>query len=162
MASTYEPIASQTLSSATTTVTFSNLPQAFTDIVMQIVQVGSLGGQVSVRLNGSSSSIYSGTILRGNASGASSFRRTSQTAFFLENGSSTEPSLASVSLFSYTSTNVYKTLLMQQSDMDISYVNREVGLWQSASAVTSVSFTAASSNGLLSGTTFALYGIKAA
>ena len=80
--STYTPIRTQTLSSVTASVTFSSLPQDYTDLIL-VINGGhnsTLGYGLNVRLNNDTGSNYSSTALRGNGSIADSFRYTSQTA----------------------------------------------------------------------------------
>ena len=52
---------------SSTTVTFSNIPQNFTDLVLVCNgKVGSTDNPVRVQFNGDTSSIYSATEMRGN------------------------------------------------------------------------------------------------
>ena len=48
--STYEPIASQTLGSAAATVTFSSIPQGYTDLVLVANLISTSSARVKVRV----------------------------------------------------------------------------------------------------------------
>jgi hypothetical protein len=67
-------------------------------------------------------------------------------------------------IMAYANTNVFKTVLGQwetQNGLSTQqFVLRQVGLWRSASAITSTKFTFATGN-VVSGSTFSLFGIKA-
>ena len=74
---TYEPIETQTLSSAAGSVTFTSIPQTYTDLVL--VVNGRKDSSVSVdafycRINGDGSSNYSWTSVAGDGSSAYSER----------------------------------------------------------------------------------------
>ena len=167
MPATYEPIATTTLGSAAATITFSSIPGTYTDLRLVYVGTNTVGGNyVGITLNGSTSSIYSYTRLLGSGSAASSFRQTSQTEFrFIAqfNGQSTTiPTMGITDIFSYAGSS-NKTLLHENSNDQngAGDVIRYAGLFQSTSAITSVTLTASAGNHAI-GTTATLYGIKAA
>ena len=62
---------------------------------------------------------------------------------------------------SYANTNVFKTVLFE-SGLAGTEVLRGVGLWRSTDAITSVKVACDSTAQFKIGSTFALYGIKAA
>jgi hypothetical protein len=164
MAATYEPIASYTVPATTVdTVTFSSIPGTYTDLI--VVSDYSLGGEsLYIRFNSDSGSNYSSTRLIGNGSSASSSRGSNQTAIVSWGASGNQSSGRTTSIgqvFSYANTNVFKTTLSAFSNA-AQEVNRQVGLWRSTSAVTSLTLTSTNATWKFStGDTFSLYGIKA-
>lgn len=167
MAVTYEPIASQTLGSSATTVTFSSVASTWTDLILVAVfKMGSSTFQPIVRVNSDTGTNYSTTSLRGDGSTATSQRHTSISGWFPIPGpgigSSGEFNIYAVQIMSYANTSVFKTALSAFVNPS-SYVARNVHLWRSTSTITAVSVTAESGSGdFQSGSTFSLYGIKAA
>ena len=157
-ASTYTPIATQTLGSNASSVTFSSIPSTYTDLVL-IGNGTSVGNQTAkLTFNGTSSG-YSDTDLFGDGSSAGSLRRTNANAlndivFY------TNPTMFIVDIMNYANTNVYKTTLAKTTiagaELDIM-----VGLWQNTAAINSLTLTGSSTN-FVSGSTFTLYGILAA
>ena len=170
MPATYEPIASHSLGSAASTVTFSSLPSTFSDLVfVYSVQNGTSDFRgFTAQFNSDSASNYSGTYLGANAAGSvGSGRLTSQSKIFVGrylniNGRQ----IGRLSLMSYANTSVFKTLLNEAVNYEDTTADkgvwREVGLWRSTSAISSVVFTAGSPGSFGTGSMFALYGIKAA
>ena len=76
--STYTPIATQTLGSAAASVTFSSIPQGYTDLVVVIGSATfSANSSLYFQYNGDTGANYSSTRLTGNGSSASSSRTTS-------------------------------------------------------------------------------------
>ena len=147
-------------------VTFSTIPSTYTDLI--IVIWGKVDGNdynPAIRFNGDTGSNYSVTKLRGNGSTASSTRQSSQT--YINSGTAGDPTnqdtVAVLQIMSYADTNVYKTVLASIATPGVS-VGRDVGLWRSTSAITSVllSGSALGAGEWVSGSTFSLYGIKAA
>jgi len=59
MAITYEPIASTTLGSAASTITFNSIAASWTDIKLILIGTSSTGGAVIFRFNNDSGSNYS-------------------------------------------------------------------------------------------------------
>ena len=73
--STYTPIASVTLSAATSSVTFSGIPQTYTDLVV-VINAGNSGGTgygIALQCNNDTGSNYSFTQLYGTGSAATSY-----------------------------------------------------------------------------------------
>lgn len=164
MAATYEPIASQTLGSATNTISFSSIPATYTDLRLFLSGLGTTTNQqINIRFNGTdaTSTAYSQTQLFGTGSVASSNRLASQNLTRLGNVISTRVGQYSADIMSYSSTAVFKTFIMDSLDADGPVVVRSVGLYRSTSAISSMSIFVNSGN-FAAGFTAALYGIKAA
>jgi hypothetical protein len=78
--STYTPIATQTLGSAAASVTFSSIPQGYTDLILVINYATSAStGNALLRFNSDTGSNYSETALIGNGTTATSDRESSVT-----------------------------------------------------------------------------------
>jgi len=166
MAQTYTPIASQTLGSAAASVTFSSISGAYTDLVL--VFNGAASGTLDflMRLgNGSvdTGSNYSATYMLGSGSAASSARYTSTTSLYLDASAALTTAFESVylmNLMNYANTTTYKTVIVQNQTIS-RYVEAGVGLWRSTLAINTIELRPASGT-FATGSTFTLFGIKAA
>lgn len=163
MPSTYEPIATQTLGTATGSVTFSSIPGTYTDLVV-VCSFGAVTASqdFTFQFNGDTTSNYSDTRLYGRNTGAVSNRNTSGTKIYADSVgvSTTLQALDVIHVMNYSNTSTYKTALVRSTDVAKS-TEIVVGLWRSTTAITSISM-AMTSGLLMSGSTFTLYGIKAA
>jgi len=159
--STYTPIATQTLGSATASVTFSSIPQGYTDLVIVCnLAVNGTGNNVLCRYNGDTASNYSTTLMSGNGSSAYSARYSNSSNGWLTgyfDGTANEFYTKIIQIQNYSNTTTYKTALGRTSSG-----SREamagVGLWRSTAAITSVTLAASDFN---TGSTFSIYGIAA-
>jgi len=163
-APTYTPIATQTLGSATATITFSSIPQTYTDlIVVASVQSGG-ASQMNLTFNGDTGNNYSKTALYGNGSSALSLRGTNNPAItvaFTDSSPNYSPSI--IQIMNYANTTTYKSVLIRTSYSG--EVDAAVGLWRgntgsAAQAITSI--TLANGSNYSSSSTFTLYGIASA
>jgi len=169
MASTYEPIATTTLGSATAAITFSSIPSTYTDLKIIIVATASVSGSaLQFIFNNDSASNYSVTLINGNGVNASSNKYSNQsTGYGLVASSSTGlstsvPSFLSIDIFSYAGSTFKTALVAGNADKNGSgNVEYDVNLWRSTSAINRIDLSAQSAN-LSAGTTATLYGIKAA
>jgi hypothetical protein len=163
-APTYVKIASQT-ASASSSITFSSLPQGYTDLVIVIgsMTTDANGRTVYLRFNGDSGTNYSIVRMNGDGTTASSDRTTSQDhirPFYGVVGSSTTTTTTGIlHLQSYSNSAVYKTTLSKTAAGG--ETNATVGLWRNISPITSMVFSL-NAGTFSSGTTFTIYGIKAA
>jgi len=167
MASTYEPIATATASGSTNTVTFSSIPSTYTDLVLvtSIRSTGASFSQTRIRYNGDSGSNYSGTVLLGDGSAASSYRETNATEMLvaydaLSGNPSGFFSPTIINIMNYANTTTYKTLLARNSNA-LGNAMADVFMWRSTAAINSVSIITANAN-FETGSTFTLYGVKSA
>lgn len=164
MATTYEPIATTTLGSAAASYTFSSIPATYTDLVLiASTQASSSGQGQTMQLNGDTSSLYSDTILRGNGASAVSTRQSNNTEFLLSNIA--EPPTSSFGVYiaqfqNYSNSTTYKTVLVRSNNASAG-TETIVNLWRSTAAITSIKI-AISGGTFNTGSTFTLYGIKAA
>ena len=168
MAITYEPIATNTLSSAAATVTFSSISGTYTDLVLIMSAFGSVGGaDIRVQVNSDTASNYSLTRLIGYTT-AFSNRASNATYWQITNSvgigsSSSEPTADVIQFMNYSNTTTNKTMLVRHNQPQSSFMETaaQVGLYRSTSAITSITFSLSSGN-YSTGSTFTLYGIKAA
>ena len=167
---TYSPIATTTLNSTSSQVTFSSITNSFTDLVL-IMSLQSSSGYDAIRLNSDSGANYSRTGLAGNGSTASSFRAsgagetrlpifgaaelpTSGSSFFI----------AIVNFMNYSNTSVNKTILSRDAAAATG-TDAQVGWWRSTSAIDRIDIYPhynIGSGSFNAGCTFTLYGIAAA
>jgi hypothetical protein len=155
--STYTPIATQTLASATASVTFSSIPQGYTDLI--IVMNGALAGSAVklIKFNGDTASNYSCTTLIGSGSGSSSSGRYSESYIDVANAA-TNTYANIIQINNYSNSNTFKAYLAKQSAAGTS-VEQIVGLWRNTSAITSLTIST-SGNNFNTGSTFSIYGIQ--
>jgi hypothetical protein len=162
MPKTYEPINSQTLGTATATVTFNSIPQTYTDLVL-ITNGYDVpgGGYVTMQINGDTAANYSRTTMSGNGSTMSSIRNANSTVLYPTIGSSlTNIGGDIVYLANYSNINIFKTILFRGSQTASATI-LQIGLWRSTSAITSFTLSGAGGN-IAANSTFTIYGIKAA
>jgi hypothetical protein len=157
--STYEPIASQTLSSAAASLTFSSIPQGYTDLVLVIAGNNSSSTYSPyIQFNGDTTTNYSITNMYGNGSTASGSQSTSTaTAYFGSLGATQGNAIVQIQNYSNATTN--KTALIRINDAGFR-VYASVMLWRSTAAITSVTVFNESPGTFASGTTFSIYGIQ--
>lgn len=167
---TYDPISTTTLSSATATVTFSSIPQTYTDLVLIVSgTMSGSGNTIYARLNGDSGANYSQTYIGGTGSASYTGRSANNTAGV---GLGSFYTGYSTSLFSivanfqyYSNTTSHKTVLSnfgQPTGGAQRSVETLINLWRNTSAITSIEVRPNTSHNFNSGSTFTLYGIKAA
>jgi len=160
---TYEPLASVTVSSAGTTFLIMNsIPQTYTDLRLVIVgKYTSGGGNTRIRFNSDTSSLYSSTRIAGDGTSASSDRLTNQgfQRLSFNGNSSTVPDFLTVDLFSYAGSTFKTSLITSSEDYNGSgSVIRTVGLYRSTTAISSITISLDSST-MAAGTSATLYGI---
>jgi hypothetical protein len=162
MPATYDKIESRTLGSATSTVTFSSIPGTYTDLVIVFNASGSTYVNSIIRLNGDTATNYSSTRLYGNGTAASSARFTSETFAYIGDLTTTICTTI-VQIFNYANTTTFKTFI-SRSSAAAGGLDANAGLYRKTplAAITSVDLIAASGATFTIGSTFTLYGIKAA
>jgi hypothetical protein len=159
--STYTPIATQTLGSAASSVTFSSIPQGYTDLIL-VLNLGntSSGYNIGIRFNEDSGANYSVTRLRGSGSAASSTTQGSLTAIYAENPQLTLTSNYILQLNSYSNSTTFKTLLTRSNQAQSGTMGASVALWRSTNPITNIQIAAEfGGTTFLSGSTFSIYGI---
>lgn len=170
MAFTYQLIASNTLSSTATSVTFSSIPGTYTDLVLRISARGSrsaLVDNVVVRYNSDSSAIYSTTGMTGNGSAASSFRSSGNSSFTfnVSNGNtSTSSTFGSTEIYipgyTGTSSKPIGVFTLSENNGSEAYIRANADLFRNTSAITSIAITPEIGPNWQIGSSFWLYGIK--
>ena len=164
--STYTPIATTTLGTATSTVTFSSISGSYTDLVLIFDGNTSAIANTFMRFNSDSSSPgkYSMTWMAGTGSSALSGRESSETRLLIDVYSYPNPSNITNKVMNfpnYSNTTTYKTVLWR-SNNSAAGVEALVGLWRSTDAITRIDILTLSATTFSVGSTFTLYGIAAA
>jgi hypothetical protein len=164
MAQTYEPLATSTLGTATATVTFGSISGTYTDLVLVVNAKSTSGGvDLSMQFNSDTASNYSKTNLYGDAGGATSTRQSNQTKANLNLAgyvTTTFGTYQIAQIINYANTTTYKTYLSRAGNVSVG-VDAIVGTWRSTAAITTIALFV-SGDTFASGSTFTLYGIKAA
>lgn len=157
---TYEPIATTTASGSTTSVTFSSISAAYTDLVL-VVNGSANGSSAYLRVNGDTGSNYSITRISGNGGSASS-NRTSNSTSAEFGGLYNDNNTNIIHFMNYANTTTYKTFLARTNPVQsgAAAIGASVCLWRSTSAINSITFLC--DVNIVSGSTLTLYGIKAA
>ena len=165
MPATYEPIATTTLSSNQTSYTFSSIPATYTDLVLICNFKNSVGAGYwgQLQFNGDTGSNYSTTVLDGNGTSATSYRYSNENVGVRIGGTTTannNPSI--VNIMNYANTTTYKTQITRYSDASRA-AQAFASLWRSTAAINSIKIQIESATAdIVAGSTFTLYGIKAA
>ena len=81
---TYTPIATYNGDGSATTITFSSIPQTYTDLVLVMPIFTTVNANESVRINGDTGNNYSSTWITGNGSTAASSRLSNNNALTIQ------------------------------------------------------------------------------
>lgn len=167
----FESIATVTATDNQASITFSSIPGTYQHLQIRICGADKAGfdnnNSWSLRINGDTANNYTRHALSGNGSSASASGTASVSAISLGDvfPSNTQTNMMGVGIIDihdYASTTKNKTVRyidgMDTNNASYGYIRLGSGLWMSTSAVTSV--TILPQYGFVSGSTFALYGIK--
>lgn len=156
---TYIRIASSTLTSNSASVTFSNIPQNYTDLIAVSNGAGDGSQDVVWRANGDTGSNYSATRMSGTGTVANSNRWTNSTGAQW-GWHNTGQAVNILHLFNYSNSTTFKSSLGRANTAEAA-VRVYAGLWRSTAAITSLTFTNLDGQNFASGITFTIYGIEA-
>jgi len=172
-ASTYDHIASTTLSSSGSTVTFSNIPQNYTDLILIGYSSDSTSGtsssNVQIRFNGNTDSGYlggSGVSFLGTGVAANAFALNNISGIWAGYQSSASGIFGTfhLDIMGYSQSDVFKCVLARAAwgvgTVGVPRVEYAVNTWRDTRPITSMVITGAV--GFAAGTQWNLYGIKAA
>jgi hypothetical protein len=166
-AATYEPIETVTLNGTVSTVTLGNggtIPQTYTDLVLVFNGGTASAGNIQTRFNGDSNAIYSTVTLYGaNSTPGSGGYANINVMYPGVAGSlpSTISSNAIIHISGYSNNTTFKNMLSRYNNANVE-VDLTISTWRSTAPVTSITLYSYSGSNYLSGSTFTLYGIKAA
>jgi hypothetical protein len=167
MPKTYEPISTTTLGSAAASYTFSSIPSTYTDLVLVANVFGATGGvtdySMSFQLNGDTSTNYSRNTVLGDGSTVICGRTNNITYGFLQAQgyySTTEPVTAIGNFMNYSNTTTFKTVIARSAFVSGS-AETDIATWRSTAAINSIKVNIFAGS-FKAGSTFTLYGIKAA
>ena len=164
--STYTPIATYSLSSAQSAVTFSSIPSTYTDLLLSYGVKTSTATDVLCRFNSDTGTNYSQSVLSGNGTAASAGRSSNQSRILLDSlgyPNNPAPNVCNVSFMNYSNTTTFKTCLIRAGNPASEGVDAIVGLWRSTSAISTIDIvTLSGGTTFVAGSIFTLYGIQAA
>jgi len=168
MPSTYTPIATTTLGSAASSVTFSSISGAYTDLILIISARGTTSASstsvyFTTNITGSN---YSSTWLVGNGSAAASSRYSNLGQGYLgyiAGGTTASDSRGNIiaHFMNYSNTTTNKTVI-SRGNVAEAETAAYVSLIRGTSALTSITVGEGGGNNFVAGSTFTLYGIKGA
>jgi len=156
---TYTALATTTLASAASSVTFSSIDQSYGDLVLVSNIDASAVSEFRMRVNGDTGSNYPSVRMQASSIGTTGSATFNFTYFRLSGNSDMQTDFSFISviqIMDYTATDKHKSLLVRANSS--SGVDAHAGRWESTSAITSLEIFP-STGTLESGSTFSLYGI---
>ena len=165
----YDSIATTTLGSSQTTVTFSSIPSTYTHLqIRMLTKSGHAGIEDGyVRLNSDTGSNYSWHITTGNGSSTAAYSGTSAGFMrgFRQVGNSSSANVFSgsvIDILDYANTSKNKTIrsLSGYDNNGSGDMALYSGSWMSTTAVSTITLTTETGSNFLQYSQFALYGIK--
>ena len=158
MTITYEKIATNTLTSNQSSITFSSITSTYTDLVIVVDGFSTAGGEFRCRFNSDSGTNYSWIQLYGDGSTAGTSISNNQSYGRLGSTRTTQNSII-VDIANYSNSTTFKTAISRDGNGSV-IINTITSLWRSTSAINSIQFfpeTGAFNTGMV----FTIYGIKA-
>ena len=159
--STMTPIATQQLTANAASLTFSSIPQNYTDLVL--ITSGATqpagGGAAFLRFNGDTGSNYSYLYMFGSGSSTATGRFANQSGVPTNRHNTTEGGGIG-HIMNYANTTINKATISHGAGNNIAIAY--LGLWRNTAAITSITVFPESGPGWAVGFTATLYGIKAA
>jgi len=155
---TYTPLATVTLGTAVSSVSFSAIPASYRDLIFVFNGTTTIDDGVGLRFNGDTGSNYSNVRMFGNSGGAGSDTSTTTRIPTTAGNSSLRTAFIS-QVMDYSATDKHKTVLTRNNITD-NNVTAIAGRWANTAAITSVTVLSPGST-ITSGSTISLYGVIA-
>jgi len=159
---TYTPLATVTLASSASSVTFSNIPATYRDLVLITSCSFQNNGSIQITLNSDTGNNYSGIRSQGDGSATSSgtYSSNGQIAFQQINYSSNTRLTYVTNFMDYSATDKHKTVLTRNNG-PANAVAMETHRWANNAAINRMLIQPGGGTNFLSGSTLSLYGIVA-
>ena len=163
MPSTYEPIATTTLGSAASTITFSSIPQGYTDLkLVYSARVSSSTPDTTIHFNGVTTNLADKVLYSYNGSVGSNSTTSIRATTNMSTQTANVFGSTDIYIPNYTS-NKYKAVsvesVAESNETSNAYIYLTAGLWSSTAAITSITLTPYTSNFYVANSTFTLYGV---
>lgn len=159
---TYTALATVTLPSNDSSITFSSIPSSYRDLVL-VVTGTLINGSSSLlwRANGDSGTNYNYVEMRGDGSTgtSSSTKDENRGRFTVANVPTNQPFVLYAHFVDYSATDKFKPVLSRVNDAS-SLVSATMGRWDNTTAISSIELFI-SVYSYKAGTTLSLYGIEA-
>jgi len=156
---TYIAIASITLGSSASSITFSSIPQDYRDLVLVLDGSTTVTTNVDITINADTASNYSFVTMEGDGSSPNSNSNSDNNRLTVGTSFDTEQGTIILQFMDYSATDKHKTFLERFSNVNHGAMAAAFR-YANISAITSVEiFTSGGS--FNTGTTLALYGIEA-
>lgn len=151
----YTALATITLGSTASTVTFGSIPGTYRDLKV-VIQASGISNDALVRFNSDTGANYTRTYMAGQ--GTSTATSASDSASYIPFAYvGTNPAALLLEVMDYSQTNKHKSTFSRGSDSAV--VMAIAGRWASTAAITSMVIYPASGS-WAAGNTFTLYGVK--
>ena len=164
-AATYEPIATQTVTGSNVTrVTFNSISQSYTDLRL-IAVVRDVNGYDVVEYNNDTANNYSRTYLWSNGTTVDSSNTYGDNGHYVGAETATNTFGSTImDIMDYTNSTNWKSILAKQSDTPQAFIGLFSYTHHTNDAITRLDIfgPAGATNSIAVGSTFTLYGIKAA
>jgi hypothetical protein len=167
MAKTYEPISTQTVGTATSTITFSSIPNTYTDLILVTTIINATSAaepRFYLNNEGTATTNYSFTYMSTNG-GSVNTGRTSSNGFiglnYYPDASTSSAFTSTLQFNNYSNTTTHKPILIKTFNV-LTGAEFRAGLWRSTSAINRIDLYINGGQNIAVGSTFTLYGIAAA
>ena len=168
MAVTYKLIQTQTLGSSVATVTFSAIPQTYTDLLLLVSgrsDRASVVDDVKITINGVTTNMTQRSIAANGASVTSASDTAIYGSMNGNNATSTAFGLAEFYFVNYTSSTNAKSVSIEgisETNGTTAYIYLNAALWNpgTQAAITTLACTSYNAANFLTNSVFSLYGIK--
>jgi hypothetical protein len=169
MADSHILIAGQRLSASAPTVTFSNIPSTYRDLILIVAGLNDAAATATdayFRVNGDSSAIYNRVSLVGSSTTPSSGTSTNGNEIYDEGWSTVSPLQLTAHFIDYAQTNKHKSIIMRGGNgYSGSVTYAALGRYASTNAITSITCYCTDQKGTgtadnwAAGSTFYLWGV---
>jgi hypothetical protein len=164
--STYIPIATNTVAGAsTTTITFSSIPSTYTDLVIIAQYKAVSNNYLMVRLNGDTGNNYSRTEIQSTGSSVFNYNGSNEPYAYISSvyAQAGEFGTFILNFNNYSNSTTNKNILSRGNNAASSAggTSAVINTWRSTAVVNTILLTPIGT-GFDIGSTFSLYGIKAA
>lgn len=160
--SSVEYISSISVNSSVSSLTFSNIPDHYQDLVVisNTIMATQSGDGTSFRFNSNSSTTYSSAIIYADSSALGSTAIfSSNTLYYMINSLTSARGFSSMQIFDYANPNIYKNVLGEYT-VGTQVVTAGIGVWANFDPITSITLIDLNSDNFALGTTLTLWGIK--